>query len=326
MWFLWRAILKWKFYFLEFLSLDKVTKKYQGAQTPSISWKSFLWQTRSVGPALGSKPYICQVKSLYFHGELSPLWTEFPIVGDKRKPTIPSFHAIWLEFFDATFQNQATFNRCRGKTQFPQLKHTNLIKSSTKTQLPCSFCLKLRIFLDFFVATNPTPATKPTFPKFPGQRPTEKRIFYAGSTMGPNRMVPCHKKPAEKPPTTTTAILLCSPGFFSHKKNTHKEQEKISVVFYGLISLILNFFFWCVFRIVGCHLVKFFLGEICVTFMKLPRSAAHQWCHHLLAINPCNYPRSETSKWVFQMGVSFFFFSCLGGLGGWDLSWVEVEV
>ena len=64
-------------------------------------------------------------------------------------------------------------------------------------------------------------------------------------------------------------------------------------------------------------LVKFFLGEnLCYKKWQLPRSAAHQWCHHLLAINPCNYPRSETSKWVVKR-------VCLGGLGGWDLSWVD---
>lgn len=66
--------------------------------------------------------------------------------------------------------------------------------------------------------------------------------------------------------------------------------------FFGVFSVLWVAIWW-----------SFFWGKFVLLSWQLPRSAAHQWCHHLLAINPCNYPRSETSKWVFQMGVSFFF-------------------
>lgn len=78
--------------------------------------------------------------------------------------------------------------------------------------------------------------------------------------------------------------------------------------FFGVFSVLWVAIWW-----------SFFWGKFVLLSWQLPRSAAHQWCHHLLAINPCNYPRSETSKWVFQMGVSFFFQLLLGWVGGLGL-------
>lgn len=218
-------------------------------------------------------------------------------------------------FFDATFQNKATFNRSRGKTQWLPLKHTNLIKSSTKTQLPCSFCLKLRIFLDFCVATNPTPAI-PTFPKIPGQRPTEKRIFYAGSTMGPNRMVACHKESQLRNLPLLLQFYCVLQVFFPTKK-THTKNRKKSLWFF--MVLFFNFFSVFFSSNVGCHLVKFFLGEICVTFMTVTEVSGPPMMPPPFGYQPMQLPQ----VWDVQMGVSngsefFFSVAWVGwGVGTW---------
>lgn len=97
-----------------------------------------------------------------------------------------------------------------------------------------------------------------------------------------------------------------------------------------VLLVLFSIFFLCFFRQMWFAIWwSFFWGKFVLLSWQLPRSAAHQWCHHLLAINPCNYPRSETSKWVFQMGVSFFFqlLGWVGGLGlelGWGWGIVTI--
>ena len=80
--------------FLSFLQIRQ-PKCIKWAQTPAINP-----ERASCGKqeALGSKSYMCQSRKSLFSRGVPPLFTEFPIVGVKSNPTIPSFHATWLEF------------------------------------------------------------------------------------------------------------------------------------------------------------------------------------------------------------------------------------